>query len=376
MRIGHCARVVVTVAGALFSLSACGSESGDPGGPASGGRFEGTAAPADQEARACSTDSDCGSGGTCNPATKACACGGISVAAGFSPANVLVVLDRSCSMKDAVVGTTKKWQIAVSALNGLVAENTGKIRFGLELFPDKTGATCAQDAITIPVGDDGGGQMSSLLGAALSTGHPLYPSGPCVTNIDTAMQAAATEPALSDTSRRNFVLLVTDGKQSADCTAGGGDLGTTTAIENLKTAGVDTFVVGFGAGIDGSQLDAWADTGGQARASMSPRYFDAADEASLDAALAAIARRALGCTLALSAPPPGDDVSLVYVFTDGAATPVPRDPTHADRWDYDSSAHTVTFYGAACESLKDGVTTQVSVAFGCPGGAAPAPPVK
>lgn len=369
------ARSLAAVAAVLATVAACGTDAGDGDAGPSGPRFGDTAVGAGDGDTTCSNDADCGVGGTCNPTTKACACGGVSVEAGLVSSNLLVVLDRSCSMKNIVVGTTTKWDIAVAALTKLVSSNGGKIRFGLELFPDTTGDRCTQDAITIPVADGAAAGISSLLGAALDSSHPHYPSGPCVTNIDTAIQAAATEPAFSDATRKNVVVLVTDGKQ-AGCTAGGGDKGTTTAIRGLRASGVDTFVVGFGAGVDVAQLDEWADEGGQPRGAASPRFFDAADQAGLDAVLSTIAQRTLSCTLKLAAPPPENDAGLVYVFADGSTVPLARDPSHADGWDYDVADGSVTFYGATCRSMQEGVTTKVKVVFGCPGGPPPAAPVQ
>ncbi len=59
--------------------------------------------------------------------------------------------------------------------------------------------------------------MQSLLTASLMNSDPYFPNGPCVTNIDTAMAQAQTDPALVDPTRDNFVLLLTDGKQSGSC---------------------------------------------------------------------------------------------------------------------------------------------------------------
>src|SRR3569832_1628981 len=60
--------------------------------------------------------------------------------------NLLIVLDRSCSMtSNSIMGKTR-WDIAVAAINKLAANNSGKIRFGLAMFPNKTTTTpkCVQ----------------------------------------------------------------------------------------------------------------------------------------------------------------------------------------------------------------------------------------
>lgn len=364
---------------------ACGSKAsveaptgGDGGGGDNPPGFEGTTADDGgtvSKGRACTTDAECGSGGTCNPATKTCACGGVSVPAEIIAPNLLVVLDRSCSMKNVVSDGKTKWTIAVDALNGLLAKNAGKVRFGLELFPDTTGPSCQQDAIAVPVAVGTETKIEGLLSASTSKADPLFPDGPCVTNIDTAMQSAKSEPSFEDKSRPSYVLLVTDGKQDG-CSAAGGDTGTKQIISDLHAQGVDTFVVGFGAGVDIAQMNEFAVAGGQARAGADKQFYDASDEASLVTALSAIAKKTLGCSMKLASPPPNDDASQVYVFFDASPAPIARDATHAKGWDYDSTSRTVTFYGGDCEALKSGTIERASVVLGCPGGEPPANPIK
>jgi hypothetical protein len=363
----------------VLAIVACGSETKNEDDPASS---SGTPGPGFGDGgddgggpKPCAKDEDCGTGGHCNLATKTCGCGGQNVAADIVPPNLLIVLDRSCSMTDKV-GATTKWDIAVAAIKDLLATNKGKIHFGLEVFPDKTGDQCVQDApITVPVSPTADATIDSLLGAALVKGDANFPDGPCVTNIDTAMTKAQTEPSFADKTRKSYVILLTDGMQSG-CNAGGGDTGTVTAITTLHGGGIDTFVIGFGDGVDKLQMTNFANAGFQPNPKGPPTYYDAADKPSLDAAFATIASQALSCTLKLASPPPGGDPSLLYVFVDKDPTPVPRNVTHGDHWDYDAASQTVTFYGADCDALKSGQTQNVSVVFGCPGGPVPTNPVK
>lgn len=79
-------------------------------------------------------------------------CGGQDLALAFHPANFLVVLDRSCSMKQVLAGTTTtKWTAAVAALHDALATYPDDLRWGMTMFPDTTGESCAQDAIPFPV---------------------------------------------------------------------------------------------------------------------------------------------------------------------------------------------------------------------------------
>jgi len=93
--------------------------------------------------------------------------------------NLLIVLDRSCSMtSNSIMGKTR-WDIAVSAINKLAANNTGKIRFGLAMFPSKTTITpkCVQ---TSPLLVPALGNEQTV--ATLLTDN--RPGAPCITNID------------------------------------------------------------------------------------------------------------------------------------------------------------------------------------------------
>src|SRR5690349_9137126 len=81
-------------------------------------------------------DNDCPAGTICDIPTSTCVpgggCAGQEIMADIVPPNLLVVLDRSCSMTQMVSGKTK-WQIAVDALNKLTTDYAMKIRFGLTL---------------------------------------------------------------------------------------------------------------------------------------------------------------------------------------------------------------------------------------------------
>lgn len=313
----------------------------------------------------CADPGDCQEGMTCDPATSTCipggACGSQEAKAEVVPPNLLIVLDRSCSMRK-LVGTETKWQIAVGALDYLTTQFDAKIRFGLTLFPDTVTPDCKQDTIPIPVAAGTESAIQTLLDASLATTDKNYPDGPCVTNIDTAMTQAATEPALDDAERQSFVLLITDGKQ-AGCSAAGGDQGTTQAITDLyQTRGVPTFVVGFGSEVDPAQMDIFAEAGGVPSADPTAKYYKAEDQASLQAAFDAIASQTLSCVYSLDAPP--DDPDKIYVFFDNTEE-IGRDPSHQDGWDYDPATNQVTFYGAACDALKAGTVTDLDIVLGC-----------
>jgi hypothetical protein len=315
----------------------------------------------------CLVDGDCCEGLVCDLEAMVCApggeCGGTEATIESIPPNLLIVLDRSCSMnKDSGNGTTK-WEIAVAAINQMTTSFDAQIRFGLTLFPDHVTPDCQQAEIPIPVDPAAVPPIQALLTAALDGTDANFPKNPCVTNIDTAMQQAATEPAFQDPERESFALLITDGQQSGNCNAAGGDAGTLQIITDLATAGVPTFVVGFGSGVDSTQLNEFADAGGVPSADPTNHFYIADDQASLDAALLAIATSTLSCTFTLGEVPP--DPSEIYVFFDNDPTGIANDATHTEGWDYDPVTNQVTFYGLACESIRSNAVSDVDIVFGC-----------
>ena len=314
----------------------------------------------------CAADGDCGAGMKCDLASNMCViggCGGQLLDLTYVPPNLLLVLDRSCSMRTNLTGTqTSKWSAAVAALTSVLGTYSTDVRWGLTMFPDTTNNSCSQDAIPLPVANNNAAPISTLLDAALATTDPNYPDGPCVTNIDTGITQAATDPALADATHKSYVMLISDGAQ-AGCDLAGGDAGTETAIGNLFTMrDVATFVVGFGSGTDAAQLNTFAIAGGKPLAGAT-KYYQADTAAQLDQAFQSIAGLVVSCDYTVNPPPP--DLAQTYVFYENTEL-VPRDPTHAAGWDYDPVTMTLTMYGSYCDRLKSKVVDDVDVVFGCP----------
>lgn len=311
----------------------------------------------------CAADGDCPVGMKCD-ATHACIpggdCGSQKATATAVAPNLLIVLDRSCSMTQKI-GAQTKWQIAVKAISDMTTKFAGKIRFGLTMFPDTDADKCGQGAIPIEPAAGNEAKVSKLLNDALSSTNANYPDGPCVTNIDTAVQQAQSCKPLADKSRQDFALLMTDGAQ-AGCNAAGGATGAAKIIGDMAAVGIKTFVIGFGGGVDATALNSFATAGG-VPASGKTKYYDAADAASLDTALSTIANAALGCTYVLDKTPP--DPAKIFVFFDGTK-PVSQDMTNG--WVYDPKTNTVTFYGTSCSELKTDTVKSVDIVLGCASG--------
>jgi hypothetical protein len=297
----------------------------------------------------CSADTNCSSGEACKGGY--CGCGGETYGATSVPPNVLIVEDRSSSMTESITGGTK-WQVAKQAIATLLATYGTKIRFGLALFPGTDQActnnqSCQGGGIFIDVGDNQASQINAFLASANTcTGTP---TAEMLTQV-------VSYAGLKDTTRPNYVLLITDG--GSNCAD---PIPVVTTLMS-QTPPVKTFAVGFGESVTPAELNGIAQAGGTAIAGGPPYYYVASDAASLGAAFAAIAGSVVSCTYALSSVPP--DVNKLYVYENQVL--VPRDTTHTNGWDYDSATNHVTFYGAACTQLQSGAVTDLTIVYGCP----------
>jgi hypothetical protein len=321
---------------------------------------------ADASTAECTYDGDCSEGKKCS--------GGMCVIGGCGEAtlhletvapNLLLVVDRSCSMRTVPTGATEsKWAMAVHGINSVITAYDGSFRWGLTLFPDVTGQSCSQETFAFPIADGNGAGIQTLLTNALQATDTLYPDGPCVTNIDSGLQQAASDPALLDPHRKSFVMLVTDGAQSSTCSLAGGDAGSEAIVKDLHdTKGVDTFVLGFGGSVDSAQLTKLANAGGAALPGTT-KYYRAETASELQTALQAIADRAVSCQYVIDPAPPS--LAKTFVWFE-KSTLVPRDTAHMNGWDFDTASNTLTFYGSACDQLQSKAVDDVDVVYDCQG---------
>jgi len=356
----------------LVLAAACGGPSADLG-PDAGACVDDASCPDGQTCSAtgtciadgtCAADVDCGSGMKCTDGMCTIGgCGGQFLDLTYVPPNVMFVLDRSCSMDRALTGTTTtKWTAAVGSLGTVLTDYASEIRWGLTMFPDVSGEACSQGGVPFPIADNSAGPIKSMLTAALAETDPNFPKGPCVTNIDTGIQQAALDPALTDPARASYLMLVSDGAQSA-CNLAGGDLGAEEIIRDLHVnRGIPTFIVGFGSGTDAAQLNRFAVKGGKPLAGTT-KYYQADTAAQLDQAFQTIADLVVSCEYIVDPAPA--DLGQTWVYYEKTEL-VPHDPTHMAGWDFDAATKKMTMYGGYCDRLKTHVVDDIDVVFGCP----------
>jgi len=268
-----------------------------------------------------------------------------SADASCEPPDLLIVLDRSLSMAQLPSGTgyppktdagylETKWYLAGAAIGDIVmAPNDETTFFGLELLPKAVPISSAPDAsacytvdearsvtaanldnvscepgevVVLPGAGNGAAITGAIQAAPLCGGTPL---GAALTTAQTTLQALATG------GRKRYVLIVTDGEQSPSCldaSVGGGS--PVTAAQSLAAAGIETYVVGFGAQAGVADLNDIACAGMTASSFATscvkrdgaagyvtapgvttPLFYAAADGAALETALKGIAVAVCSC---------------------------------------------------------------------------------
>ncbi|MBP6633658.1 MAG: VWA domain-containing protein, partial [Kofleriaceae bacterium] len=276
------------------------------------------------------------------------------------PPDLLIVLDRSGSMNSPIPAFppsfVSKWTIMRNALNSLVGARQNNIRFGLMHFPSDNNCGVSAGTIQVPVDLGQAPEVMSYFGGNSANGNT-----PAHLGLGSALTYYNSIPVNPE---GRFVLFATDGEPN--CAGGVPDASSATetvaAVTALASAGIKTYVLGFGGGFtDDSVLRNSAIAGGVPRAGNTP-YYVANDAAQLDAVLSQIAGGLIipSCSYALASPPPDPD--LVAVSLNGNL--VPRSTQHTDGWDYHPDANTITFFGSYCQQIMSGAVTEVSFAYG------------
>ncbi|MCG3174078.1 MAG: hypothetical protein GMKNLPBB_02298 [Myxococcota bacterium] len=172
--------------------------------------------------------------------------------------NLLIVLDKSGSMND-----DNKWELAKAAVARLTQAFESKVRFGLMLFPDRPVPECSKGKVYVPPKLNAKADIETALSRNKPGGQ---------TPISETLNEVALSKILEDKSRRNFLLFMTDGTETC---APDPIQDPVRAVERLKRAGVTTYVVGFGKGVDRPRvMSDMANAGGAPRAG-DPAYYQA-----------------------------------------------------------------------------------------------------
>jgi hypothetical protein len=297
------------------------------------------------------------------------------------PAEVYLVVDRSGSMKELGANPAlTKWQELNAAVEPVLTQFQGAINFGLLTYP--TDAKCGVTGPQVKFGPHNRGAIMTHLSAQTPAGGTPTAAG--LNNASDSLRALGT------TGAQKLVILATDGgpncnyflSASPSCTCGLAnaqycctnypqscsnencldDAHVLQVITNLRTAGIDTVVVGLaGSGTYAPLLDQMALAGGRPN-SGTTSYYATTNQAELQAALQAIAVSVISCEIDLHEAPEIPDGVKVYM--DGVE--VPRDTSHQLGWDYTDATHLkIKLFGASCQKLQDGQKHEVIATFPC-----------
>jgi len=98
-----------------------------------------------------------------------------------------------------------------------------------------------------------------------------------------------------------------------------------------------------------------------------PSYYPVSSAADLAAAIRTLIGAANTCTFQIGPAPTSDgttDLKQIVVMGDG--TPIPRDTTHTNGYDYvDASMMSIQIYGSLCDQVMSGAIHEVGVNFIC-----------
>jgi hypothetical protein len=295
-------------------------------------------------------------------------CGELHFEVERKPAEVMLVLDRSASMKDPPTGattSTSKWDLVVPGLNEVIRGTDATVWWGLKSFPEGSGSECAATSVTsaidVAMGSMNAAAMTSAILATTAEGNGT-PTG------DAIKQAVAYLKTRTS-SNRKYILLATDGEPSCPTPSDAARTYAVQSVTDAASAGFHTFVVGVATtkATATTVLNQLALAGLEARPDPNPlatKYYLANTKDELVLALQAITGVVSTCLFPLNSKPPVPNNIAVKV--DG--TKSPQDTTHMDGWDYTGPEQTaVEVFGSWCEKIKTAGANKVEIIFGCPG---------
>jgi hypothetical protein len=255
------------------------------------------------------------------------------------PSNLLVLVDRSASMNQRFGQTPSRWDALHTALVDVANEYQTRVRFGVALYPGmdqacNVGGNCQQGHV-----------FADLPATPADIDQTMANAKRCSnfgTPTDAALGALVDYGPLHDDLHANYVLLITDGKSSCKDPSG------SAAVLQMQTWDIRTFVLGFGANVDRTELASTATAGRTALPDMP--YYQVDDETALTNALASVASRARSCTYALATTPFAPQQLVVRI--DGKVT---------SNWTIDPATNEVRLLGESCNAVRANAEATVTV---------------
>jgi hypothetical protein len=291
--------------------------------------------------------------------------------------NVLLLVDRSGSMRDPLQGEddrggVQRWTAVRNALvdpaSGLVSTLESQVNFGLTMYTtprdDDRGATCPW-LLEVPI-------AANNYDAIVDAYQPEEMDRDDGGNTPTGQSIEAVIPRLTGLDSAQFpgpkvLVLATDGEpnscQRRRGSSGVDERGRAASLEAVQHAfesGITVYVISVGDEVGIEHLHELANAGqGLPLDDPTPRYYPANDVSQLESAFQSIIGNVVReCAFTLEGRVQGDG-SAGTVLIDGAPV-VLNDP---DGWRLNGPSE-VEFVGAACETVKSG-DHDISITFPC-----------
>jgi von Willebrand factor type A domain len=285
------------------------------------------------------------------------------------PSRIMILLDSSSSMHDQLgcdyddtwCNGPTKWEVAKPALEKMINDYGMEIDFGLDTFPRDHECTVGT-SVLYDVSNDHGAAILTYLQSHKSPGStPIYLG--LKNFVDTTYA-----PVFSGPGANRYLVLVSDGQDTCGKNGISGTFSSTIksdltqVTQDVLGTGVLTFVIGFGDGVSQGQLNAVAGAGGTGLTT----FFEAEDQATLDAALSNIGAASISCTFAISLPEPDSDYDKVNIYLDGDNLGWDEDCAQGKGWTWTDDTHKeILFCDEACATLKSGKISNMTATFGC-----------
>lgn len=312
------------------------------------------------------------------PGTVTNSCATTHAGLSGKPHNIVLVLDRSSSMNDAMSsGGQSKWSGIQSAFKSFFgSDESTSITIDIIPFPqtsDRNIAGCDQTPYQSPapnlsatLPDTSGGFTNAFASIPVNGGTPTNGAMQGAIAYATALKKKLA--GKSDVS----IVLATDGLPTGCLGSGGDFIDADTVAKTVKAAQsvVKTYVVGIGDQLD--SLNKIAVAGGTGKAFLITGASSSLPK-ELTKTLAAIRSAAVGCTYNLPTPPAGktldvNQVNVVYETDSGKKlVKYSADCSDSNGWRYDNkdAPTQIMLCTSACGTVKAAQVTSLDVVLGC-----------